>query len=214
MPLLAFCGALAVRRRSFWPALIAAALLMGLKEDQILFVLWFGAACALVVGPAHRRSRCCVLAVANGVGFCRVRTSRWAHGRTIRRTGLRSYDVSGKLTMIVFLLVPFAFAPLAIGRWLLLGIPLLAEIVFMRPWNYEPSRIGSHYTAPLLAATAAAAAFGVAAQSPLRARDGAVRDRRDACSLTIRCCAWGAGPTSSIGTPTRARSPCEMAKRR
>ncbi len=31
----------------------------------------------------------------------------------------------------------------------------------MQPWNYEPSRVGSHYTAPLLAATAIAAAFGV-----------------------------------------------------
>ena len=32
----------------------------------------------------------------------------------------------------------------------------------MRPWNYEPSRLGSHYVAPLVAATAAAAAFGAA----------------------------------------------------
>ncbi|MBV8489007.1 MAG: DUF2079 domain-containing protein [Candidatus Eremiobacteraeota bacterium] len=71
------------------------------------------------------------------------------------------YNVGDKLTMVLLLLAPFAFAPLAVGRWLLLGLPLLAEIVFMKPWNYEPSRIGSHYTAPLLAATALAAAFGV-----------------------------------------------------
>ncbi len=42
--------------------------------------------------------------------------------------------------MVVLLLAPFAFAPLVVGRWLLLALPLLAEIVFMRPWNYEPSR--------------------------------------------------------------------------
>jgi hypothetical protein len=63
--------------------------------------------------------------------------------------------------MIALLLAPFAFAPIAVGRWLLLAIPLLVEIVFMQQWNYEPSRVGSHYTAPLLAAAAIAAAFGV-----------------------------------------------------
>jgi hypothetical protein len=62
--------------------------------------------------------------------------------------------------MFLLLLAPFAFAPLAVGRWLLVGVPLAAEIVFMRPWNYEPSRLGSHYVAPLFAATAIAAAFG------------------------------------------------------
>jgi hypothetical protein len=38
---------------------------------------------------------------------------------------------------------------------------MLVEIVFMQPWNYEPSRIGSHYTAPLLAAVSVAAIVGV-----------------------------------------------------
>ena len=158
--MLAFSGALAVRRRSFWPALIVAQLLMGLKEDQILFVLWFAAACALWwdrrIGLAL-----CVLAVTNGVGFW---TFERAFGVRPNDPGysLAVYDPFGKISMLVLLLAPFAFAPLAIGRWLLLAAPLLAEIVFMRPWNYEPSRIGSHYVAPLLAATAIAAAFGVA----------------------------------------------------
>jgi hypothetical protein len=102
-----------------------------------------------------------VLAAANGVGF-------WSYERAL---GVRPndpgyslliYDVGGKISMVLLLLAPFAFAPLAIGRWLWLGAPLLAEIVFMRPWNYEPSRIGSHYVAPLLAVTAIAAACGVA----------------------------------------------------
>ena len=35
--------------------------------------------------------------------------------------------------MLLLLLAPFAFSPLAIGRWLLLSAPLLGEIVFMRP---------------------------------------------------------------------------------
>jgi uncharacterized membrane protein len=160
VPLLAFGAALAVRKRWFWPTLILAQLLMGLKEDQILFVLWFAVACALWwdrrIGLAL-----VVLAMANGVGF-------WTFERAL---GVRPndpgyslviYNPAGKISMLLLLLAPFAFAPLAVGRWLLLGAPLLAEIVFMRPWNYEPSRIGSHYVAPLLAATALAAACGVA----------------------------------------------------
>jgi hypothetical protein len=73
--------------------------------------------------------------------------------------------------MLFLLLAPFAFAPLAVGRWLFLGLPLLAEIFFMRPWNFEPSRLGSHYVASLLAATAVAAVFG-AARYPRLARYG------------------------------------------
>jgi uncharacterized membrane protein len=160
VPLLAFGAALAVRKRLFWPALIGAQLLMGLKEDQILFVLWFAAACALWwdrrIGLAL-----VVLAMANGVGFW---TFERAMGVRPNDPGysLLIYNPAGKVSMLLLLLAPFAFAPLALGRWLLLGAPLLAEIVFMRPWNYEPSRIGSHYVAPLLAATALAAACGVA----------------------------------------------------
>jgi uncharacterized membrane protein len=159
VPLLVFGAALAVRKRLLWPALILVQLLMGLKEDQILFVLWFAAACALwwdrrigfVLGG---------LALINGVGF-------WAVERMLAARpndphyGLAIHDPFGKISLVLLLLAPFAFAPVAIGRWLLLGAPLLAEIVFMQPWNYEPSRIGSHYVAPLLAATAVAAAFGV-----------------------------------------------------
>jgi uncharacterized membrane protein len=160
VPLLAFGGALAVRKRLFWPSLILAQLLMGLKEDQILFVLWFAGACALWwdrrIGLAL-----VVLAVANGVGFW---TFERAMGVRPNDPGysLLIYNPAGKISMLLLLLAPFAFAPLAVGRWLLLGAPLLAEIVFMRPWNYEPSRIGSHYVGPLLAATALAAACGVA----------------------------------------------------
>ncbi|MGB6602516.1 MAG: DUF2079 domain-containing protein [Candidatus Cybelea sp.] len=160
VPLLAFGGALAVRKRAFWWGLICAQLLMGLKEDQILFVLWFAAACALWwdrrIGLAL-----CVLAIANGVGFW---TFERALGGRPNDPGysLEIFNLGGKISMVLLLLAPFAFAPLMVGRWLLLGAPLLAEIVFMQPWNYEPSRIGSHYVAPLLAATAIAAAFGIA----------------------------------------------------
>jgi uncharacterized membrane protein len=167
VPLLAFGAALAVRRRLFWPALILGQLLMGLKEDQILFVLWFAAACALWwdrrIGLAL-----CVLAVANGVGFATFERSLGVRPNDPGYS-LFVFNTGGKISMVLLLLAPFAFSPLAVGRWLLLSAPLLAEIVFMRPWNYEPSRIGSHYVAPLFAATALGSAFGVA-RSPRLAR--------------------------------------------
>jgi uncharacterized membrane protein len=159
VPLLAFGGALAVRKRAFWPALGIALLLLGLKEDEILFVAWFGAACALWwdrrIGIAL-----VALALVNGAAYWSLEASRGVHPND-PPYGWAVHDVSGKFTLVSLLLAPFAFAPIAVGRWLFLAAPLLAEIVFMQPWNYEPSRIGSHYTAPLLAAAAIAAAFGV-----------------------------------------------------
>ncbi len=159
VPLIAFSGALAVRKRLFWPALLAAQLLMGLKEDEILFVFWFAAACTLWW---DRRMGwvLCALAALNGVLFLGFEHFAGGHPG-VPPYGFAIGDPGGKLTMIALLLAPFAFAPLAVGRWLLLAAPLLAEIVFMQPWNYEPSRVGSHYTAPLLAAAAIAAAFGL-----------------------------------------------------
>jgi len=159
VPLLAFCGALAVRRRALWPALLFGCLLCGVKEDEILFVAWFGAACALWwdrrIGIAL-----VALAVINGAAYWGIETLRGVRPND-PPYGFGVHDVSGKFTLVSLLLLPFALAPLAIGRWLLLSLPLLAEIVFMQPWNYEPSRIGSHYTAPLLAAASLAAAFGL-----------------------------------------------------
>lgn len=159
VPLLAFGAALFVRRRALWPALILAQLLLGLKEDQILFVLWFAVACALWwdrrIGIALA-----ALALCNGAGFWLVERAS-AAAPNLPHYSLAVFDPAGKISMLFLLLAPFAFAPVGVGWWLLLGAPLLAEIVFMRPWNYEASRVGSHYAAALLAATAVAAAFGV-----------------------------------------------------
>lgn len=160
VPLLALCGVLAARRRSLLWALAFAQLLMGLKEDEILFVVWFGAACA-IWWDRRLGFGLVALAVLNGAGFWLFERLASAHPNDPGYS-LQIFNPASKLSMIVLLLAPFAFAPLAAGRWLLLAVPMLAEILFMRPWNYEPSRLGSHYVAPLMAATAAAAAFGAA----------------------------------------------------
>lgn len=168
VPLLAFSGALFVRRRALWPALVIAQLLLGLKEDEILFVAWFGGACALLwdrrIGIAL-----VVLSVLNGIGFALYEALERVRPHDPGYV-LVPHDALGVVWLLLFVTLPFAFAPLAIGwKRLLLGVPLVAEILFMAPWTYEPSRLGSHYTGPLLAGAAIAAAFGLVRRPKLTA---------------------------------------------
>jgi uncharacterized membrane protein len=159
VPLIAFSGAIAVRRRSLWGTIVAAQLLMGVKEDEIFFAGWLGAACALFwdgrIGLAVLS-----LAAINGALYYGIEQAMGTHSNA-PQYALGVEDVSGKLTLIALLLAPFAFSPLAVGRWLLLALPFLVEIIFAHHNPYEPSRIGTHYTAPLLSCAAIAAAFGL-----------------------------------------------------
>jgi uncharacterized membrane protein len=159
VPLLAFAGVLAVVRNAWWQSIACAILLAGIKEDSALFVAWFGAACA-IWRDRRLGTAICAVGVVTVVAYWSIERLIGVHPND-PPYGLAVHDVSGKFTLTMLLLAPFAFAPLAVGRWLLLAIPLFVEIVFMQPWNYEPSRIGSHYTAPLLAAASVAAIAGV-----------------------------------------------------
>ncbi|HEV2737941.1 MAG TPA: DUF2079 domain-containing protein [Candidatus Elarobacter sp.] len=160
VPLLAALGALAVRRRALVASLVVAQLLLGLKEDQALFLAWFGAACALWwdrrigVGVA-------ALAVVNGLGFVVAERLTNAHP-SLPGYALHVDEPLQKLAFFAALLAPFAFAPLLLRWRLLLALPLVAELAFNRPWAYPIARIGTHWTAPLVAATALAAAYVVA----------------------------------------------------
>ncbi len=160
VPLLAALGAIAVQRRSFAFALLCAQLLLGLKEDQALFVLWFGIACALWwdrrIGIALA-----ALAALNGIAFVLVERLAGAHP-SLPGYALQVDDPLAKLAFFAALLAPFAFAPLWLRWRLLLAAPLVAELTFNRPWAYPIARIGTHWTAPLVAATALAAAYVVA----------------------------------------------------
>lgn len=159
VPVLAFSAAVCARRRALWSTLLCAALLMGVKEDEILFVAWFAAACFLFwdrrIGAAAFG-----LAMLNAAAFWGAELWFGGHSNA-PGYAFAVEDAGGKLTLIALLLAPLAFTPLFVGRWLALSIPLLAEIVFAQHNPYEPSRIGTHYTAPLLAIAAIAAAFGI-----------------------------------------------------
>ena len=160
VPLLAGLGALAVHRRALLPALVAAQLLLGLKEDEALFLAWFGAACAVWW---DRRTGLAVLALAalNGLGFVIFERLAGAHP-SLPGYALHVDEPWQKLAFFAALLAPFAFAPLLLRWRLLLAAPLVAELLFNRPWAYPIARIGTHWTAPLVAATALAAAYVVA----------------------------------------------------
>jgi uncharacterized membrane protein len=160
VPLFGAFGALAVRRRNLIASLVAAQLLLGLKEDQPLFLLWFGAACAiwwdLRIGIALA-----ALAFVNGVAFA---VAERLAGAQPSEPGyaLHVDEPLLKLAFFAALLAPFAFAPLLLRWRLLLAAPLIAELSFNRPWAYPIARIGTHWTATLFAATALAAAYAVA----------------------------------------------------
>lgn len=160
VPLLAACGAFAVRARALFATLLVAQLLLGLKEDQALFLMWFGLACALWW---DRRIGLAVTALAalNGLAFVLHERLAAAHP-SLPGYALHVDDPLGKLGFFLALLAPFAFAPLWLGRWILLGAPLVAELIFARPWAYPIARIGTHWTAPVVAATSLAAAYVIA----------------------------------------------------
>ncbi len=160
VPLTAACGALAARRHAFVASLVCAQVLLGLKEDQSLFLMWFGAACAVWW---DRRIGIAVAALAfvNGIAF--VVVERLAHAApSLPAYGVTIDDPVAKLSFFAALLAPFAFAPLWLGRPLILGLPLAAELTFNRPWAYTITRVGAHWTASIVIATALAAAVVVA----------------------------------------------------
>ncbi len=165
VPLAAALGALAVRRRAFVPALIVSQVLLGLKEDEALFLIWFGAACAIWW---DRRIGIAVAALAalNGAAFILAERLAGAHP-SLPGYALHVDDPLPKLAFLATVLAPYAFAPLLLGWRVLLGAPLVAELVFNRPWAYPIARTGTHWTAPLVAATTLAAAVAIASRPKL-----------------------------------------------
>ncbi|HXW59040.1 MAG TPA: DUF2079 domain-containing protein [Solirubrobacteraceae bacterium] len=162
VPVIAAGGAIAVRTRRLLPALACAQLLLGIKEDQALFLLWLGVACALW-WDRRLGLGIAALALLNGLGF--VALERLAHAQpSLPAYGLHVDDPLAKLAFFAALLAPFAFAPLWLGARLLLALPLVAELTLNGPWAYPIARIGTHWAAPLAIATALGAAVVVAAR--------------------------------------------------
>lgn len=151
VPLVAFALAWAVCRRNDLATIALAALLIGLKEDEALFVGWFAAA-ALAFAPSRRTVAAIVLALCV-VDFGGYQLLEHVFGYAPARPNY-GYLPSRPLDVIVSLaamLAPLAFAPLLLRRRILLALPLVAEISFNAPWASPLYGVGSHYTYPLVA---------------------------------------------------------------
>ncbi len=160
VPLVAFSLALAVQRRSLLASLLLAQLLMGVKEDQIWFLAWFGIAGAIWY---DRRLGLAVVALAaiNGAIYYGA-----LHGLGLRPVG-PSYGLHVQwwrqdLAFLAEVLAPFAFAPLALRWRLALALPLVAEITMNGQWGYPMARAGTHYSVPLVTLIAIGAALAIA----------------------------------------------------
>lgn len=156
-PILIFALAIAAARRSFWWTLAFALLLLGVKEDVALFLVWFGIAGALWFDRRIGAS-VAVLAAVNAIAY---RAILWAHGAhaSIPQYGWRVLYPPQDLAFLIEILVPFAFAPLFLRWRVLLALPLVAELFLaVNRDGFPMARAGTHYTEPLIALCALGAA--------------------------------------------------------
>jgi uncharacterized membrane protein len=167
VPLLAFSLALAAQRRSLVWTIVFAQLLMGVKEDEIWFLAWFGVAGALWydrrLGVAVT-----VLAIVNATAYYGIAHvlgfSPAAPAYTLSVPTWRQ-----DLAFLAEVLAPFAFAPLTLGWRILLATPLVAEITLNGPWAFPLARAGTHWTVPLVSLIAIGAVVAIG-RRPVLAR--------------------------------------------
>jgi uncharacterized membrane protein len=167
VPLLAFSLALAAQRRSLIATLVLAQLLMGVKEDQIWFLVWFGVAGALWYDRRLGWSVAALAAInaAAYYGIIHVLGYSPVHPSYGPRIQFWRQD----LAFILEILAPFAFAPLTLGWRIALATPLVAEITMNEAWNYPMARAGTHYSIPLVTLVVIGAAAAIA-RRPVLAR--------------------------------------------
>jgi uncharacterized membrane protein len=167
IPVLAFSLAYAIRRKWSIAALAIAQLLLGVKEDEVYFLAWFGIVGAVFVDRTLGLGLT-VLALLNGAVYYAIATHA---GFTPEHPqyGLVDRELFGQLTFLIELLVPLAFAPLRIGWKLLVALPFLAEIFLAQDRSYPLFHIGSYYTVPIVVLATMATAY-VAGRDPRVAR--------------------------------------------
>ncbi len=156
-PILIFAFAIAVARRNLLWTLIFAQLLLGVKEDVAVFLVWFGIAGAIWY---DRRIGISVaaLAAANGIIYYAILALHHQHN-AVPRYHLAILYPPQDLAFLIEILAPFAFAPLFLRWRVLLALPLLAELFMaVNRDGFPMARAGTHYTEPLVALCAVGAA--------------------------------------------------------
>jgi uncharacterized membrane protein len=168
IPLLAFGMALAALRGRRVLTLVLAQALFGVKEDVILFVVWTG---AIALWQRDRRLALAIagLGALNLAGYAVYDRVHGYHSLA-PAYGWPDPHPFAHLMFLLEILVPFAFAPLRLGRRMLIAVPFLAELFFAHGYAEGLlARAGSYYTIPLVTLCALGAAV-VVARSPLTAR--------------------------------------------
>ena len=156
-PLLIFLLAIAVAKRSLVCTLIVAQLLLGVKEDLALFLIWFGIAGAIWYDRRIGAS-VAVLALVNGLAYQWFLFAAGQHG-SVPLYSLGVHHLPQDIAFVIEMLVPFAFAPLLLGWRILLALPLLAELVLAEQTGFPLARAGTHYTEAFVALLAIGAAL-------------------------------------------------------
>jgi uncharacterized membrane protein len=168
VPLFAFGLALALVRRNAIAALICAQLLFGVKEDVLLFTVW---TCAFVLWRSDRRLALAIgLLGALNLGVWEVYEHVHAYHSVAPAYALYDPHPLAHVLFLLEILVPLAFAPLRLGRWLLLAVPFLAELFLAHGYAEGLlARSGSYYTIPLVTLLGIGAAVAIA-RTPALAR--------------------------------------------
>jgi len=167
LPLVAFALGLAIERR--WVAGIAltAQLLLGIKEDEALFVAWIG---VFVAVWRDRRAGALMIALAtvNGVGYYALER-HFGYWPERPQYGLQDADIAHQLAFLAEISVPLAFAPLWLGLRALAIVPFCAELFLPQQRGFPMYQGGSYYTVPLVTLCTTGAAI-VLARRPRLAR--------------------------------------------
>jgi uncharacterized membrane protein len=149
VPLFAFGLALAIVRRQTLAALVCAQLLFGVKEDVLMFTVW---TCAFVLWNTGRRLALAIAALgAVNLGIWEGYELLHQYHSVAPAYGFYDPHPLDHLLFLIEMLVPFAFAPLRLGRWMLLVLPFLIELFFGHGYAEGLlARSGSYYTIPLV----------------------------------------------------------------
>jgi uncharacterized membrane protein len=181
VPLLGFGLALALVRRNAVAALILAQLLFGVKEDVLMFTVW---TCTFVLWRSDRRlALAIVLLGAVNLGAWEL-YERFHHYHSVAPAyGLYDRHPLDHLLFLLEVLVPLAFAPLRLGRWILLVLPFLTELFLAHGYAEGLlARSGSYYTIPLVTLLGIGAAVAVV-RAPRLARAALVLSVASALTL-------------------------------
>ena len=162
VPLLGFSLAWALQKRKMVLALVFAELLLGVKEDEAIFVAWIGILYAIWT---NRRTGVIMtmLAISNGLLFLLLEHLNGSN------PSIPSYHFGidhplDALFSILAIALPFGFAPVTLGRRIFYALPFVIELTSNNHWGSGTPlyTVGSHYVVPLATLVAIGAAQSIA----------------------------------------------------